>query len=73
MSLESVPRTMQYDRIDLRVHEHDGDRRIEVDGYFRPHPESKPPEYRRNVIVDLTEEQAQQLHDDLGEQLEAWE
>ncbi|WP_090508390.1 hypothetical protein [Natronorubrum sediminis] len=64
---------MQYDEIDLRVRERDGERRIEVDGYFRPHPESKSSEYRRSAIVDLTEAQARQLYDELGEQLAAWE
>ncbi|XVH33698.1 hypothetical protein ACNS7O_17430 (plasmid) [Haloferacaceae archaeon DSL9] len=57
---------MQYDEIDLRVREDDGRRVVEVDGYFHPHPESKPPEYRRIAIVDLTEEQARKVHDDLG-------
>ncbi|WP_254533765.1 hypothetical protein [Natrinema gelatinilyticum] len=60
---------MQYDEIELRVHERDGRQIFELDGYFRPQPESKPPEYRRNAIIDLTEEQAQRLHDDLGEYL----
>ncbi|WP_306060917.1 hypothetical protein [Natronococcus wangiae] len=64
---------MQYDEIDLRVRERDGERRIEIDGYFRPYPESKFSEYRQNAIVDLTEEQARQLYAELGEQLAAWE
>ncbi|QFU84619.1 hypothetical protein [Natronorubrum aibiense] len=64
---------MQYDEIDLQVRERDGERRLEVDGYFRPHPESKPPEYRRHAIFDLTEQQARKLYDDLGEQLDAWD
>ncbi len=64
---------MRFDEIDLRVRERNEERVIEVDGYFRPHPESKSTEYRRNAIVDLTEKQARQLHDELGEQLAAWE
>ncbi|SDD58334.1 hypothetical protein [Natrinema hispanicum] len=58
---------MEYDEIDLRLRERDGQRIIEIDGYFRPHPESKTSEYRRHAIIDLTEEQAQTLHDDLEE------
>lgn len=58
---------MQYDEIDLRVRERDGVRVIEVDGYFQPHPESKSPEYERHAVVDLTEEQARKLYDDLDE------
>jgi len=64
---------MQYDDIDLRVRERDDERRIEVDGYYRPQPESKSSEYRRHAIVDLTKKQARQLHDELGDLLEAWE
>ncbi|UTF54723.1 hypothetical protein [Natronosalvus rutilus] len=63
---------MQYDEIDLRVRERDGERILEIDGYFRPFPESKSSEHRRNAIVDLTESQARQLHEDLGEYLAAW-
>ena len=51
--------------IDLRVRERDGQRMFEIDGYFRPHPESKSPEYRRTTIVDLTEDQARNLYDEL--------
>ncbi len=55
------------------MRERDGKRRIEIDRYFRPYPKSEFPEYRRNAIGELTEEQARQLYDELGEQLAAWE
>ncbi|RQH02680.1 hypothetical protein [Natrarchaeobius oligotrophus] len=60
---------MEYDHIEVRVREREGRRMYELDGYFRPHPESKPPEYRRQPIVDLTEDQARALYDDLEEHL----
>jgi|GEM_PF-4098697 len=34
---------------------------------FRPHPESKMPEYRQHAIIDLTEDQALTRHDELEE------
>lgn len=58
---------MRYDDIEARVRERDGERVVEVDGYFRPHPESKPPEYERKAVLDLTPGQARRLHEDLEE------
>lgn len=40
----------------------------ELDGYVRPHAESKSTEYRRQTIADLTEDQARTLYADLEEQ-----
>lgn len=56
----------QYDSIDVRTTTRDGSRIVEIDGYYRPLPESKPAEYRRHAIADLTESQARDLHDRLG-------
>jgi len=41
----------------------------EINGYFRPHLESKSPEYRRTTIADLTEDQARTLHEVIGDRL----
>lgn len=57
---------MQYDQIDLRVRDRDGERIIEIDGFYHPNPESKYTEYERHVIADLTDAQAQRLHEQLG-------
>lgn len=56
---------MQYDEIEVRPVERDGETVIQLDGYHRPLPESKYPEYRRVVIVDLTEAQARDLREEL--------
>jgi len=60
---------MQYDDIEVRTVERDGETVVQIDGYNRPQPESKSPEYRRIVLVDLTEDQARELHARLGELL----
>lgn len=57
---------MQFDEIEVREVERDGETVVQIDGYHRPRPESKYPEYRRVVIVDLTEEQAKALHEQLA-------
>lgn len=57
---------MQFDEIEVREVERDGEIVVQIDGYHRPRPESKYPEYRRVVIVDLTEEQATTLHEQLA-------
>lgn len=58
---------MQFKEIDLRVRETNGTRVVEVDGYHYVQPESKPGEYRRVALFDLTEEQAYDLYDRLGD------
>lgn len=58
---------MQFKEIDLRVRERNDTRVVEVDGYHYVQPESKPGEYRRVALFDLTEEQAYDLYDQLGE------
>jgi len=63
---------MQYDQIELRVRE-DGERVVELDGYHHVTPESKPAEYRRVAILDLTEQQARAVHQRLGELLAGWD
>ncbi len=60
---------MQYDEIDVREVDQNGEMVIQIDGYHRPRPESKYPEYRRVVILDLTEAQARKLRARLGELL----
>ena len=60
---------MEYDDVDIQVRERDGRRMYELDGYFRPHPESKASEHRRQIIADLTEDQARALYADLEEKL----
>jgi hypothetical protein len=64
---------MQYDEIDLRVRTTDGSRVVEIDGYHHVRPESKPGEYRRIAVLDLTEEQARDLHAELGGLVEEWD
>ena len=51
------------------MRERDGQRMYEIDGYFRPHLESKSPEYRRTTIADLTEDQARTLYEVIGDRL----
>ena len=64
---------MKYDDIEVRVRETDGEQFVEVDGFHRVQPESKPTEYRRVAIVDLSMEQARQLHDRLGTIVSEWD
>lgn len=64
---------MQYDNIDLRVREANGENIVEIDGYHHVQPESKPGEYRRIALVDLSEEQARQLYDQLGDIVTEWD
>lgn len=64
---------MQYDEIDLRVRTTDGSRIVEIDGYHHVHPESKPGEYRRIAVLDLTEAQARELHGKLAALIDEWD
>lgn len=52
---------MRFQDIDVRARTIDGDRTVELDGYHRVHPESKPGEYRRVALADLLEEQTREL------------
>ena len=61
---------MQFDDIEVRRIERNGETVIQLDGYHRPQPESKYTEYRRVVLVDLTTDQARRLRDRLGDILE---
>lgn len=65
--------TMQYDEIDLRVREANGTHVIEIDGYHHVQPESKSGEYRRVALVDLSEAQARELHEELGILIDEWD
>jgi len=64
---------MRYDDIEVRVRETNGERVVEVDGFHRVQPESKPSEYRRVAIVDLSAEQARSLRDRLGTIIAEWD
>jgi hypothetical protein len=64
---------MRYDNIEVRVRETDGEQVVEIDGFHRVQPESKPTEYRRIAIVDLSTEQARELHDRLGTIVSEWD
>jgi len=64
---------MQYSEIDLRVRKANRKRVVEIDGYHHVQPESKPGEYRRVAIADLTESQARDLHDRLGDIIADWD
>ena len=61
---------MRYDEIEVREVDRNGETVIQIDGYNRPQPESKYTEYRRVVLVNLTEAQARELHSELGELIE---
>ncbi|WP_218836401.1 hypothetical protein [Halorarum salinum] len=45
---------------------------VEIDGYHRVQPGSKPAEYRR-VVVDLLEEQARKLAEQLTDVVAEWD
>lgn len=64
---------MRYHDIDLRVREADGNNVVEIDGYHHVQPESKPGEYRRVAIADITEAQARELHEQLGSLIATWD
>jgi hypothetical protein len=64
---------MQYNDIDVRVRDADGDRIVEIDGYHHVQPESKFNEYRRIAVVDLSEAQARELFDRLGAIIAEWD
>lgn len=64
---------MQYDEIDLGVRDVNGRNVVEIDGYHRVQPESKPAEYRRVVVVDLLEEQARELAEQLTDVVAEWD
>lgn len=64
---------MQYHEIDLRVREANGAQVVEIDGYHHVQPESKSSEYRRIALVDLTEIQARELYDRLGDIIADWD
>ena len=57
---------MQYDDIEVCTRESNGEHVVEISGYHRVQPESKPGECRRVAIVDFSEAQARTLHDRLG-------
>ena len=64
---------MQYEEIDMRVRKENGTRVVEIDGYHHVQPESKSSEYRRIALVDLSETQARELHDQLGDLIATWD
>ena len=64
---------MQFEDLELREQRRDGERIVELDGYNRLRTESKPAEYRRVALVDLTEAQVRELHARLGELIDEWD
>lgn len=64
---------MHYDEIDLRVRDANGTHVVELDGYHHVQPESKPDEYRRVAIADLSDTQARELHEQLGAVIANWD
>ena len=64
---------MQYKTLEVRETTINGNRIISVDGFHRVYPESKPAEYRRVALVDLSEEQVRELHERFGELIDSWE
>jgi hypothetical protein len=64
---------MKYDDFEVRVRERNGEKTVEIDGFHRVQPESKPTEYRRIAVVDLSAEQTRNLHDRLGTILSEWD